>query len=369
MIARSRILVVCTTDSMIWNFLVPHIDELKKRGHIVECACSETGFYYSDLQRKGYELNKIGFTRNPLTKENAKAYGELKQLIKKKGFDIVYCHEPVGGMMGRLAGWITKKKIVYMSHGFHFFSGAPFKHWLFYYTAEWLMSFMTDVIITINKEDYSRACKMHADRNFYVHGIGIQPGKDLPNKDRNSVRSQLGLFPNDKVLICIGELSTRKNHQIVMRAISKIPDDKIKLIICGEGELVDKLKAMAMELRIQDRVKFAGFVRNVADYIAASDAMVLPSLWEGLGLVGLEALQMGVPVIGANRQGIKDYVIDGETGYLFDPVQVDDLVEKITSLFRENCLREKKAQMIDKASDYSMQSVLKDFSLIYQKEF
>ena len=366
---KDRILIVCTTDSMIWNFLMPHIDELKKRGHDVECACSETGFYYSELQKKGYELNKIGFTRSPLSKDNVKAYKELKKLIKEKDFNIVYCHEPVGGMMGRLAGWICKKTVIYMSHGFHFFSGAPLKHWLFYYTAEWFMSFMTDAIITINKEDYSRACKMHADRNYYVHGIGIQPGKNNTSKDRDTVRKELELSSYDKVLISIGELSTRKNHKIVLRAMNQTPDDTIKLIICGEGELEDELKTIASELGLQDRVKFTGFVRNVADYIAASDAMVLPSLWEGLGLVGLEALQMGVPVLGAKRQGIKDYVIEGETGYLFDPSRADDLADKLTRLFEEECLQEQRQKMIDMASAYNMESVLRDFDPIYEKEF
>lgn len=94
----NRILVVCTTDSMIWNFLVPHIKNLESNGYYVECASSVTGDFYRNLENlHNIKMNKIDFERSPYKYSNFKAYKELCKLIKSKKFDIIFCHEPVGG--------------------------------------------------------------------------------------------------------------------------------------------------------------------------------------------------------------------------------------------------------------------------------
>ena len=173
-----KVLVLCTTDSMIWNFLIPHIREMEKMGLNVECACARTGFYFDELKEQyGLTVHEIPFTRSPISVRNIRGFRSLCGLIRTRQFDRIFCHEPVGGMMGRLAGKVCGRKVVYMAHGFHFFTGAPARHWAFYYTAEYILSFFTEALITINREDYKRACKMHARRNYYVHGIGVQPQK------------------------------------------------------------------------------------------------------------------------------------------------------------------------------------------------
>ena len=100
-----RVLIVCTTDSMIWNFLIPHIKEMEKNGYYVECASSITGdFYHNLVVQHNIKMNEIPFERSPYNMKNIKAYKMLCQLIKRKEFDTIFCHEPVGGAMGRLAG-------------------------------------------------------------------------------------------------------------------------------------------------------------------------------------------------------------------------------------------------------------------------
>lgn len=368
---KKRILVVCTTDSMIWNFLVPHIEELEKKGFIVEGAASVTGDYFDELVNQFHiKMHKISFARNPFSFTNVRAYRELKQIIKKGRFDFIFCHEPVGGMMGRLAGKRCGKKVIYMAHGFHFFKGAPLKHWLLYFTAEYFLSFLTDACITINKEDYAISKKMHAKRKYYIHGIGIQPKINESVITQDVLKKKLGIGAGDVVLMSVGELSERKNHQVIIEAIHLMQKKDIKLIICGEGKLREKLEALCKKFELENSVIFTGFVKNVGDYLSICDIFIYPSLWEGLGIAGLEAMAKKLPIIGADRRGIKDYVLHEKTGLLFEPHDSRTLADEIEKLISEPVFENKLVKNSQKIVPmFGLENVKKELELIYQKEF
>lgn len=366
-----KILVVCTTDSMIWNFLIPHIKFLIDKGVEVECACSRTGFYFDELVNlNGLVLHEVCFERNPFKKRNLMAFSQLKNIIKEGEFDLIHCHEPVGGAMGRLAGKCCKKKVMYFAHGFHFFSGAPLKHWFLYYVFEYLLSFLTDSIITICHEDYDRAKRLHAKRCYYIHGIGVNFNKyniDYPNDIRKKYRKEIGLLDTDIALLSVGELSIRKNHKVVVEALKKLNNPNLHFVICGEGDELANLEGLVNNLGLNDKVHFMGFRRDIPYLLRACDYFIFPSLWEGLGLAGIEAMYCGLPVIGSNRQGIKDYVIAEETGFLFEPNNPEQLCDII-----ENIIQVDNKTMINKgieiASSYSLERVVEELDVIYKKE-
>ena len=118
-----------------------------------------------------------------------KSYKFVKELCKKQNYKMIHCHSPIGGVIARLAARKSRKngtKVIYTAHGFHFFKGAPLKNWLIYFPIEWICSFVTDVLITINSEDYNFAKKyMHAKRIEYIPGVGINTEKiSLVDVDR-----------------------------------------------------------------------------------------------------------------------------------------------------------------------------------------
>ena len=138
----------------------------------------------------------IPFERLPWKAANIKAYRELKAIIDREYFDIIHCHTPVGAMIARLAARDARKrgtKVIYTAHGFHFFKGAPVKNWLMFYPAEWLLAPLTDVLVTINKEDYALAKrKIHAKRIEYVPGVGVDTAKfHVGTVDRAEKRREL----------------------------------------------------------------------------------------------------------------------------------------------------------------------------------
>src|SRR5699024_2380912 len=117
-----------------------------------------------------------------------------------------HCHTPVGALLTRLAAIGARKKgtkVIYTAHGFHFFQGAPIVNWLLFYPAEWLLAPVTDVLITINKEDYQRACKkLHAGRVEYVPGVGINTERFRENlEDPVEKRKELGFSQKDFLIL------------------------------------------------------------------------------------------------------------------------------------------------------------------------
>lgn len=116
------------------------------------------------------------------------------------------------------------QKIIYTAHGFHFFKGSSLKSWFLFYPIEKYLSKYTDVLITINKEDYELAQKkMYATKTVYIPGVWVDLKKySKLNVDKVLKRKELGIPQDAFLLLSVGELSPRKNHQIVIRALGEM---------------------------------------------------------------------------------------------------------------------------------------------------
>ena len=171
-----RVLFVATVGAF-FDFERNDMKILQEMGYEVHCAANFSVSDLDDFQAEGIVRHQIDFARSPWTKTNITAYHELKSLMEKTSFNLVHCHTPMGGVLARLAAKKYRKKgtrVIYTAHGFHFFKGAPLKNWLLYYPAEWILAHWTDVLITINKEDYRLAKRfMKAGKVEYIPGVGI----------------------------------------------------------------------------------------------------------------------------------------------------------------------------------------------------
>ena len=268
------------------------------------------------------EYIEIGFKRNPLHPKNVVAYRNLKQMIDSNQFDIIHCHTPVGGLLGRLAARKARKKgtkVLYTAHGFHFYKGAPLKNWLFYYPVEKLCSYYTDILITINQEDYLLAKKkMKAKRVEYVPGVGIDLEKfENTQVDRKAIREEIGAPENAILLVSVGELSARKNHKEILDAIATIKNENIHYLIVGKGPMLQKLENYADCCMISDKVHFLGYRDDIATLYKASDVCCFPSIHEGLPVALMEAMASGLPVVCSRIRGNTD-LIDANGGTFFE---------------------------------------------------
>ena len=258
---------------------------------------------------------------------------------------------------------------MYTCHGFHFHNASPVKNWLLYYPVERVMSRFCDYIVTINKEDYNRAKTFHAPNVRYIPGVGVdihKISKIVVNKQ--AYKESIGVPRNCVLLLSVGEMIERKNHEVVIRALSKLQNPNIYYAICGKGPLREHLEKIAKELDVSDRVKFLGFRKDIPELCNTADISAFPSRIEGLGLAGIEAMAAGVPLVSSNVHGILDYVIDGKTGYALSPDDVDGFAKAIDTLANDKNMRESMRQTcINAVAPFEKENAVKGMINIYNE--
>lgn len=342
-----RILLTCT-DLMTIQFMVPHIRYLAENGFSVDLACSVVGDRLEDVKNAVgniANIHTLRLVRSPFSPVNLKGYGDLKKILSENEYDIIWTNEPVMGVMTRFAARKVRKKgtkVLYMAHGFHFFKGAPLLNWLMWAPTEIIMSRFNDILVTINWEDYNWAKKhTHTPVIKHIDGIGVDFSDREGVISREEKRTQLGIAPDDILVLSVGELQKRKNHRVIIEAIANLKNDKIKYIICGQGVLENQLKALVVKNNLQKQVFFPGYRQDIPEIMSACDIFAHPSVREGLGLASLEAMASGLPLITSNVQGVPDYVENGVTGYMCGPKDIESFAKNLNTLVSDKTLREK----------------------------
>lgn len=342
-----KALMNASVASMIYRFNMNNIETLESLGYSVDVACNfgkenpisknEIDTFKSILNKKNINVFETNCPRNILKiKKMFKTYIELKKLANND-YDIVHTQSPIGGVLCRLAFRNARKKgtkIVYTAHGFHFYKGGPILSWILFYPLELLCSRYTDVLITINQEDYLLAkTKMKAKKIKYIHGVGVNIQNAKNTKvDVTKIRNRIGI--NDKIIwvLTVGELSQRKNQKKLIEAVSLI--DNIYLTIVGKGPLKDDLQQYINDNDLGNKVKLLGFRTDVIDLCASCDLFAFPSFQEGLPVALMEAMSAKKPVICSNIRGNVDLIRNKE--FLFDPNSNYEIKKAIENITKEN---------------------------------
>ena len=225
-----RVLMLSTVASLQDQFNMANIRMLRNLHCDVHVACNfvqgnntspqRIAVFQNELAALGVTCHQIDFARSPFhLLQNHRAYQQLKAVLRADTFDCIHCHTPVGGIYGRKAAAAFQIPVIYTAHGFHFFQGAPLWNWLLFYPVEKYYARKTDVLITINSEDYDRAVrKMHAKQVVRIPGVGLKPGKyRFASRSREEVREALDLPLDAILLISVGELNRNKNHRVIFR--------------------------------------------------------------------------------------------------------------------------------------------------------
>ena len=365
---NKKALIVATVIGFITSFEMNNIKLLQNIGYQVFCVSNMEDKTHVDkiesLKQNGVTFFNVPFSRSPLEKQNIQAYKELKEIMRTEQFDLVHCHTPVGGVLGRIAAHKEHVScVIYTAHGFHFFDGAPIKNWVLFYPIEKFLSRWTDVLITINKEDYKRAKeKFHAKETIYAPGVGIDLSKFQTRKESDRIIwKELGIPQGAVVLLSVGEVNKNKNHKLIIESVAKLGDRSIHYVIAGSGKLTEEYKNLTEQLNIKNQVHFLGYRSDISQLDNAADIFAFPSIREGLGLAAIEALACGTPVIGMNTRGINEYVKDGITGFLFNN-NVDSCCQAIVqcmNLRKDISLEERCVKEARKFDEKRTQSIMK----------
>ncbi len=333
---KKKVLIAASVASMIDQFNMPNIRLLQEMGYEVHVLCNfREGNTCSRRRIQTFKktlraMHVVGHQwdcpREIFPVKNClRAYRTVLELTGKIHFAWIHCHSPVGGALARMAANVRGIRVIYTAHGFHFYQGAPVRNWILYYPVEKMLSYRTDVLVTINREDYCFAKRhLKAGAVRYTPGVGIDPGRFQIKGDscrsyiRRKVRGKYRIPDGAVLLLSVGELSGRKNHQAVLRALASLRRADIYYLICGQGECRDALKALAGRLGIAGQVRLAGYVEHVEDIYQAADIFVFPSFQEGLPAALMEAMASGLACVVSDIRGNRE-LVDERGGRRFSP--------------------------------------------------
>ncbi len=341
---RKRALMLASVASMIDQFNMNNIKLLQNLGYEIDVAANFvdsgtiTAKRVRELKKELHHMH-VNIFHVPIPRDITRfyliwnSYQKIEQLCNGRKYDLIHCHSPIGGVIARAAARNRRRentKVIYTAHGFHFYHGAPVKNWLLFYPAEWICSWWTDVLITINKEDYRLAKKMlHAKKTVYIPGVGIDmAGFCAGASDTGKTRAGLGVRDEDMMLLSVGELSKRKNHETVIRALHELNNPRAKYFICGKGRLQSYLLKLVSDLDMDGQVRLLGYRTDISQLCQAADLFILPSHQEGVSVALMEAIACRVPAACSKIRGNVDLADD----YLFDQNDVQNLTELLKSI-------------------------------------
>jgi glycosyltransferase involved in cell wall biosynthesis len=214
------------------------------------------------------------------------------------------------------------------------------------------------------------ACGPGVAAALHEQGVDVMAtvvnGISLP-APRAADRSSLGIADDSTLVVAVGRLVEQKDHATAISAMAALPTSVV-LMIVGAGPLEAGLRAQAESIGVGDRVVLAGARPDARSILAAADVALLPSRWEGLPLVGLEALAAGVPLVATAARGTRELLHDGEDALLVPVGSSVDLSAAIGRLLGDDALRERlRAAGPNLAARYSEAAMVDGFLALYRE--
>lgn len=330
---------VTTIDMTAWCFLRTWFDTLRAQGHDVRLFTT-VGEFTPRLRARGVGVSDVPIPRRIAPTGDVRALWQLYRELRALRPDIVHTHTSKAGFIGRLAAWLAGVPVIVhtMHEPPHNAAGGPLTRALYIWLERFATLLATHVVTVsyANEREIVRQRLVPRDRLSVV-----REGLDLAfypraTDGRAAVRA-LGIPDHVPVVGAVGRLEAAKGHTYLIRAVPRVlahvPD--ARFVIVGGGHLCAKLQAEIDALGLSERVIMTGYREDMLELMQGFDVFALPSLWEGLGIVLLEAMAYARPLVAAAVGGVNDVVVDGETGLLVPPRSPEALARAITALLTD----------------------------------
>jgi len=304
---------------------------------------------------------------NPL--KDAFALLEIYRVITNNKIDIVHTHSSKAGMLGRWAARLAKVKVIlHTVHGWSFNDSQ--RLWrTFFIWLERLSAYFTDKLIIVSCHDKQKGLNHHIGRedkySLIRYGINYT---EFRVKEQN-FRKTLGLSPKDLVVGMVSCFKPQKSPQDFIKLANLIkqilPD--IKFLLVGDGVLRRKIERLISQFNLQKEIILTGWRRDIPQILSTIDVFVLTSLWEGLPIVVLEAMAVFKPVVATHTGGISDVIIEGRTGFLVAPGDMQEMSDKLIPLLKNENLRRQIGQNAKDClgADFSLENMVKHTQDLY----
>lgn len=299
-------------------------------------------------------IHKTYCTANPIT---------LYRILKQEQPDVFHSHLWRGDLLGipiaRLAG---VKRIVSTRHNVNYFHGAKT------ILVPWdvLAMRMAHKVIAVSKatRDVYQRNPLYKKISFDV----IPNGVALQRFSRCLPKSAGGNSPIH--ILTVANLRHKKGHAFFLNILKRLNDVDFVWHIVGDGPEKQRLQQQAEQLGIAEKIQFHGIQEDTVPFYEQADAFALPSLWEGLPLVLIEAMVAGVPVMASDIEAVREILEDGKNGLLFDIHEPDESAEKLRGFITEIQRNHPKRQAVieraqQTASHYSIQTMAQRYMNLY----
>lgn len=308
------------------------------------------------LEEYGIEAMVIKeLKRNPNLSSDRKAYKKLKQIIQDFKPDIVHTHASKAGALGRRAALKCNVPVIlhtFHGHIFHSYFGK----WktTIYRNIERNLARKSTGIIAISesqKKELSENFKICSADKINVIPLGFDLDKFSQNtvENRIKIRKQYDIADDEIAIAIIGRLAPIKNHALFLQVIESIlmtEDLPIKVFIVGNGSEWNSIQNEVERINLDfgNKITMTSWITDIASFNAGMDIIALTSRNEGTPMSIIEAEATGVAVISTDAGGVKDVMIDGETGYIIPQGNAALFIEKLTFLIKNKEIRDKMSQ-------------------------
>jgi len=350
-----KIIQVTAVEITLRAFLLPLVEKLCQDGHELHLACSDPGEALQNhpvVRRYHVQLHQVPIPRSKNPSLWRKGIRQLKAKFREIQPHVVHTHTPVASFLARYAAKKTGvPHVLTTAHGFYFHEGMnPVVFQAIAGMEKYFCKRFTDVLFTVNREDYDYAVShafLPAERIIPLPGVGIDtqqrfnPSLFSPEK-KNELRTTLSLSPEDPVLLFVGRLVQEKGVLDLVKAMEEVWESSPAVVCLFAGEALPSDRDQSVGKTLQAfakehpaKVRLLGLRSDIPELLSISNLLVLPSYREGMPVAPLEALSMGVPVVGTNIRGLREEVEEGKTGYLVPVARPSQLASAIVQVLTE----------------------------------
>ncbi len=356
------------------NSLLTFKNELEKRGHIVHLfvpgeEAGEKGniYTYKSKPFAKYQNYRIPSFFSLFSSRTAKIIGDIKP-------DIIHSHSP--GILGThavIASFKYSIPLIFTYHTFiedsiYFISDSIlFQQISKRLLLTWLRWYLRrcNAFIVPSKATYEEIKHNLKKKEVHIIPTGINVERFVHGNGRR-IRKKLG--KDGKIVLHVGRIVKEKNLDILVKVVPLLrktyPD--ITFLIVGEGPARQELEALVKKKGVENYFLFTGFISDeeLPDYYASADIFVFPSTYETQGIVALEAMAAGVPVVASRYRALPDLIEDGKNGFLFSPSSAEELTEKMCMAFENEKIREEGRKT---AEEYSVEKCTEKLLSLYRR--
>ncbi|MBS4060454.1 MAG: glycosyltransferase family 4 protein [Bacteroidetes bacterium] len=301
------------------------------------------GEAYNELKSLGYNVHAVEMVREISPVRDFLSLMKIIAFLLKNRPDIAYSHSTKAGVLGRLAAGILKISNIYNPHGWSFNMKVSSPKKKLYILVEKIASLFADKIVAISESEYNDALakKITKKRKIVLIKNGIDLDK-FDKRDGQCFKRFLNIPDDYKVIGMVGRLTRQKSPQAFVEIARLVHGQCLRcvFILVGDGGLREEVEKMIRKYNLENNFIITGWVENPERYISVMDVGVLTSQWEGFGLVLVEMMACGKPVVASNVDGIPYVVRDKVDGFLCQPDDVQEFAGCILKLLHNNDLYE-----------------------------